>query len=80
MQVSQDEGTEEQALAHMERERVRCALVSLPPAQRQVIEFAYYGGLSCSAIARQLGEPLGTVTTRLRLKLLKLRKYLHSTE
>jgi RNA polymerase sigma-70 factor (ECF subfamily) len=60
------------------REAVRAALDSLPNAQRQAVELAFYGGLSRAEIAEQLGEPLGTVKTRLRLGMLKLRDLLRS--
>lgn len=58
------------------REAVRAALASLPPAQRQAVELAFYGGLTRVEIAERLGEPLGTVKTRLRLAMLKLRDLL----
>lgn len=58
------------------REAVRAALDSLPPAQRQAVELAFYGGLTRVEIAERLGEPIGTIKTRLRLGLLKLRDLL----
>ena len=58
------------------RAAVRAAMVRLPPAQRQVIELAYFGGLTHVEIAERTGEPLGTVKTRVRLGMLKLRESL----
>lgn len=52
---------------------VREALRALPIAQRRVIELAYYDGLSCAMIAEQLQEPIGTIKTRMRLAMCKLR-------
>ena len=56
--------------------RIVEALQELPPNQRQVLEMAYYDGLSQSEITQKLNIPLGTVKTRTRQGLLKLRQLL----
>ena len=59
---------------HAERARdIAIALAKLPAEQREVIELAYFGGLSQSEIAARTSLPLGTVKTRARLALEKLR-------
>ena len=58
------------------QKRVAAALESLAPAQRQAIELAYFDGLSQSEIAERLNEPLGTIKTRVRLGMMKLREAL----
>lgn len=56
------------------RNEVRDALQTLPPAQREVIELIFWGGLTRREAAEQLHVPLGTVHTRLRLGMDKLRE------
>ena len=58
------------------RQLVRSALDALSAEQREVIELAYFSGLSHSEIALKLGQPLGTVKTRTRLGMMKLRDML----
>jgi RNA polymerase sigma-70 factor (ECF subfamily) len=67
---------EESAVASERQRFVREALDLLTPEQRQVIELAYYSGLSHSEIAEKLNQPLGTVKTRTRLGMMKLREAL----
>jgi RNA polymerase sigma-70 factor (ECF subfamily) len=65
------------AVDHAERrEKVRVALEALSPPQRQAIELAFFEGLSQSEIADRLQEPLGTIKTRVRLGMQKLRESL----
>jgi len=71
------EETPEQYSAGLERQRlVQQALASLSVEQRQAIALAYYWGMSQSEIAEQLKLPLGTVKTRMRLGMIKLREVL----
>ena len=56
------------------RENVRLALNDLPQEQREVLELGYFNGLSQSEIADVTGQPLGTVKTRMRLAMQKLRE------
>jgi len=66
--------TPEQDLAGQERRRyVQQALALLTAEQRQAIALAYFYGLSQSEIADKLNLPLGTVKTRMRLGMMKLR-------
>ena len=55
---------------------VGTAITGLPPAQQQAIELAYYEGLSHMEIAARLNQPLGTVKTRIKLGMSKLRESL----
>jgi RNA polymerase sigma-70 factor (ECF subfamily) len=66
----------ENVLIRERRERVRSELAVLPAEQREVLELAFFQGLSQSEIAGRTGIPLGTVKTRSLLAMKKLRQAL----
>ncbi len=67
------DGVAEQVELKVEGERVARALASLPEPQREALTLAYYGGYSQSEIAALVGAPLGTIKTRMRDGLSRLR-------
>jgi RNA polymerase sigma-70 factor, ECF subfamily len=69
---------EDTSLLCEQQHLVRLAFVSLPTEQRMVIELAYYYGLTQTEIAEKLNCPLGTIKTRTRLAMMKLRHNLSS--
>ena len=64
------------ATAQFERSQLNDALHTLRPEQREVVFLAYFRGLTHSEISKHLGQPLGTVKTRMRSGLRKLREVL----
>jgi RNA polymerase sigma-70 factor (ECF subfamily) len=70
---SEDPAPDEELSERERAERVRAMLAELPPDQSQVVNLAFLEGLSHSEIAKQLGLPLGTVKSRMRLAYQKIR-------
>jgi RNA polymerase sigma-70 factor (ECF subfamily) len=67
---------EEDTILSERRRLVLAALANLRPEQREAIELAYFRGMSQSEIASELQQPLGTIKTRIRLGMMKLRELL----
>jgi len=68
------------ALSSEERTQVRAALRELSEAERKAVTLSFFDGLSHAEIAARLGEPLGTVKTRIRRALLRMRSALVAPE
>jgi len=67
---------QESAELSLRRARIHAALARLPAEQKQALFLAYFGGYTQSQIAEILAQPLGTIKTRLRLAMQKLREFL----
>jgi RNA polymerase sigma-70 factor (ECF subfamily) len=74
--TAQPNGLDDMLDVRRRQEVVRSALGTLPAPQREALELAYFGGLTQQEIAERTGTPLGTIKTRMRLGLLKLREEL----
>ena len=77
--LASDESPEEQSAASQRRRRVQVLLNELPAEQRDVVMLAFFGGLTHSELAGRLGQPLGTIKSRIRMGLLHLRSRLEES-
>jgi RNA polymerase sigma-70 factor, ECF subfamily len=71
-----DGALDDDVLARLDAQRVRDALATLPAEQRGLIELGFFGGITHQELARRTETPLGTVKTRIRSGLRKLREAL----
>lgn len=72
--IASGDATDETAAVREQRRAVQAALAQLPPDQREALELAYYGGLSQSELAERLGQPLGTIKSRMFTGLSRMRE------
>ena len=77
--LPRSDSVEELVSLQQRREAVRRALAELPEPQRRALELAYFGGLTQQEIAERLNVPLGTIKTRMRMGMQKLRRALEQT-
>jgi RNA polymerase sigma-70 factor (ECF subfamily) len=77
--VSATDNPESEAIALLEGAAVRSAMDALSPDQRQTVELVYFGGLTINETANRMRVPLGTVKSRLRLAMGRLRQELDAS-
>jgi RNA polymerase sigma-70 factor, ECF subfamily len=77
--ATREGSAEDVAWLRLERERVQAALQQLSDPQREALELAYYGGFTQSELAERLGQPLGTIKSRMFAGLERLHELLEAS-
>ena len=72
-ELVEERRVDDRVIAGLRAERVRAAVAELPEEQRTVLSLAFWSGLSQTEISARTGTPLGTVKSRVRLGMMKLR-------
>lgn len=80
LELVDEVAVEDRVIASLRAERVRAAVASLPREQRDALSLAFWVGLSQTEIAKHTGAPLGTVKSRIRLGMARLRERLTADE
>ncbi len=75
-----DDSPEMQSASAQRRRRIQKLIAQLPADQRQAVDLAFFGGLTHFELAEKLGEPLGTVKSRIRMGLIRLRTLLEEAD